>query len=95
MCARPALLHISVRSFSSLCLTMGTLQNQISSRAEWKELVLRFFGFCQRASHHGSIFAKHFSKQATGQRGFSGQAVITDCRTLVFVVADSSYSRSL
>ena len=75
-CARPAVLHISVRRFSSLCFPKGTLQNQTS--VEWKELALWFFGFCQRVSHHGSLFAKYFSRQATGQQGFPGQGIITD-----------------
>lgn len=48
------------------------LLNGKSSVALW------FFGFCQRVSHRGSLFAKYFSRQATGQREFPGQAIITD-----------------
>jgi len=56
----------------------GALQNQTSSPEEYKELALWFFGFYQRASHCGSLFAKYVSRHAIGQRGFPGHAIITD-----------------
>ena len=70
LCQTSLFAHIREQIFKLVFSHRYVAEPDIVSRGE---LALWFLGFCHRASHCGSLFAKYFSRQVTGQRGFPGQ----------------------
>ena len=77
LCQTSFLAHIREQIFKLVFSQRYAAEPDIVSIGEWTRVVV--FGILpQSIAHCGSLFAKYFSRQVTGQRGFPGHAIITD-----------------